>query len=126
MANTSAKLKWGVGLLTLSYLWVLHREVHSIFLTTLHHEPAEVNLPSLCLAAVEILIVLIPLRRAERWAFFAAFLPVLIIGVPRIATDPNCYAFSPHVHGCHQFMIALLLAIVGLALCAQDVFSPRK
>ncbi len=68
------------------------------------------------LVAVEILIALVPLRRGEFWAFWAALLPVLTIGVPRMLTDPNCKAMSLSVHGCHQFMAALLVAVVGLAL----------
>jgi hypothetical protein len=35
----------------------------------------------------------------------------------RLATDPRCLVvLDVHQHGCHTFMIAVLLGIVGLAL----------
>lgn len=78
--------------------------------------PPGMALVVVTLVAVEILIVLIPLRRGQLWAFWAALLPLVTIGVPRMLNDPKCFAMSLHVHGCHQFMAGLLLAVVGLAL----------
>ena len=119
-----AKLRWGVGSSALSYLWLVHSALHSIFQARFHHnQPADdKDVAVFCLALVELLIVLMPLRRAERWAWFAALAPVLFAGLPRIATDPSCYAFNPHIHGCHQFMIALLVAIVGLSFLDRYLF----
>lgn len=68
------------------------------------------------LVALEILIALVPLRRGQFWAFWAALLPIVSVGMPRMLTDPKCKAMSLSVHGCHQFMGALLLAVVGLVL----------
>jgi hypothetical protein len=35
----------------------------------------------------------------------------------RVTTDPRCLVvLDPHQHGCHTFMIATLLGVVGLVL----------
>ena len=42
---------------------------------------------------------------------------LIIILVPRAATDPRCLVvLDPHQHGCHTFMIAVLLGVIGLIL----------
>src|SRR3954471_22145491 len=41
---------------------------------------------------------------------------ILIVGIPRIATDPRCLANITTQHGCHTFMAAMLLVLVGVAL----------
>jgi len=81
-----------------------------------HQLALETAATALALIAVELLIVLVPLRRGEIWAFFAALIPVLLVANPRMLTDPTCTAMGLSVHGCHQFMAALFLAVVGLAL----------
>jgi len=41
----------------------------------------------------------------------------VILFVTRVATDPRCLVvLDPHQHGCHSFMIAAILGVVGLAL----------
>jgi hypothetical protein len=65
---------------------------------------------------------LIPIRRRERWAMWTSFATLAALLVTRLATDPRCLVvLDPHQHGCHTFMIAVLLALIGLALVA---FSP--
>lgn len=69
------------------------------------------------LAVVGILLALIPIRRGERWALWTSLATLVILLVPRVATDARCLAvLDPHRHGCHTFMIAVVLGIVGLAL----------
>jgi hypothetical protein len=106
-------------MLALAYFWA----GHSALLSLVHGDPAAAGgmapgsaLVVVALIAVEILIALVPLRRGELWALWAALLPVVLVGVPRMLMDPKCKALSLHVHGCHQFMGALLLAIIGLVL----------
>lgn len=112
-------MRWGAGILSLGYFVAGHAPLLSL----VHGDPAAAGgmapgfaLVVVTLVAVEILIALIPLRRGEFWAFWAALLPVVTIGILRMLTDPKCFAMSLHVHGCHQFMAGLLLAIIGLAL----------
>jgi len=71
-----------------------------------------------CTVAVAgITLALIPVRRGERWALWISFLMLIIPFLTRIMTDPRCrVVLDPHQHGCHTFMIAVLLGIVGLVL----------
>jgi hypothetical protein len=63
------------------------------------------------------MLALIPLRRGERWALWTEFAMLAILFVTRLTTDPRCLVvMDPHQHGCHSFMIAVLLGVVGLAL----------
>lgn len=64
-----------------------------------------------------IMLALVPLRRGERWAWFTELLIFAILFITRITTDPRCLVvLDPHQHGCHSFMIATIVGIVGLAL----------
>ncbi len=71
-----------------------------------------------CAVAVAgIMLALIPVRRGERWALWTSLAVLLIMFVPRVATDPRCLVvLDPHQHGCHTFIIAVVLGVVGLAL----------
>ena len=63
------------------------------------------------------LLALIPIRHHERWALWTSFATLAALLVTRLATDPRCLVvLDPHQHGCHTFMIAILLGVVGLAL----------
>jgi hypothetical protein len=64
-----------------------------------------------------IMLALVPLRRGERWASWTLLAMLIILFVTRITTDPRCLVMlDPHLHGCHSFMIAILLGVVGLVL----------
>jgi hypothetical protein len=72
------------------------------------------------LSAAGIMLALVPLRRGERWALWTSLAMLIILLVPRIATDPRCLVvLDPHQHGCHTFMIAVVLGLVGLALARR-------
>jgi hypothetical protein len=119
LVTASRKLRWGSGLLALAYFWAGHGSL--ISLVHGEHVPSQgirsgLALVTVALVAVEILVVLVPLRRGEKWALWAALLPLALVGIPRMLTDPTCTAMSLSVHGCHQFMGALLLAAVGFIL----------
>jgi hypothetical protein len=41
-----------------------------------------------------------------------------LLFVTRLSTDPRCLVvLDPHRHGCHSFMIAVAVGVIGLALC---------
>jgi methylated-DNA-[protein]-cysteine S-methyltransferase len=106
-----SRLRWGSGLLALAYFWAGHGSLLSLVHAELgpsHGIASGLALVTVALVAVEILVVLVPLRRGEKWAFWAALLPVVLVGIPRMLTDPTCTAMSLSVHGCHQLMGALL------------------
>jgi hypothetical protein len=66
---------------------------------------------------VGIVLALIPIRRGERWAIGTSALTLLALLAVRLATDPLCLlVLDPHQHGCHTFMIAIVLGLGGLGL----------
>ena len=73
------------------------------------------------LSAVEVLIAIFPLRRGERWAFWAALLPLLSLVLPVMLID------ATHVTSGHllvtliPFAIGLILAMGGLALVGSHL-----
>lgn len=71
------------------------------------------------MALVGIILALIPIRRGERWALWTTLATFLVLLATRLATDPRCLVvLDPHQHGCHTFMLAMLLGVIGLALAA--------
>ena len=72
------------------------------------------------LALMGIMLAVIPLRRGERWALWTSLSIFVILFVTRMATDPRCLVvLDPHQHGCHSFMIAMVLGIVGVGAGAE-------
>ncbi|HET9399579.1 MAG TPA: hypothetical protein VFO34_01400 [Candidatus Acidoferrales bacterium] len=66
-----------------------------------------------------VVLALIPIRAGQRWAIWTSLVAFLTLFGARLATDPRCLVvLDPHQHGCHTFMIAVVLGIAGLALCA--------
>ncbi len=71
------------------------------------------------LGLIGIILALIPIRRGERWAMLSSLATLLILFVTRMATDPRCLVvLDPHQHGCHTFMITILLGLIGLVFAA--------
>lgn len=46
----------------------------------------------------------------------ASLVAILIVGIPRIATDLRCLANIATQHGCHTFMAAMVLIVTGSVL----------
>jgi len=71
------------------------------------------------LAFFGVVLALIPLRRGERWAAWTSATVWAVLGGTRFATDPQCLkVLDVHQHGCHTFVIALVLAVAGLVFAA--------
>jgi hypothetical protein len=68
------------------------------------------------LALIEILIALIPLRRGEKWAFWAALIPMLSLVVPMMMIDAVNVSAEHLMATLMPFIIGLLLTFSGLAL----------
>jgi hypothetical protein len=72
------------------------------------------------LAVAGIALALFPLLRGERWALWTQLAVLIILSVTRLLTDPRCLVvLDPHQHGCHTFMIAVLLGVVGLVMARK-------
>src|SRR5437762_3074197 len=75
------------------------------------------------LAFVGVVLALIPLRRGERWAGWTSAAVWAVLGGTRLATDPQCLqVLDVHRHGCHTFVIALVVAVAGLVCIAIKAY----
>src|SRR5258708_3830425 len=126
------KLKWGVGFLGLCYALQIFSALSSPGHVHAHPEDAAMFAAyastwaitlTLAFAIVELMIAAGPLLRAERWAFWAQVVPIVVVGLPRILYDPRCLTTIMSRHGCHTYLISLALAIIGLALAVPAVFG---
>src|SRR5712692_1337658 len=64
------------------------------------------------LAVVGIMLAIVPIRRGERCALWTSLVTLIIVFASRIITDPRCaLVLDPHQHGCHTFMIAVVLGV---------------
>jgi hypothetical protein len=123
--------KIGIGLITAAYALLLYMSLQARFYTGGHHHLDPVmqaeyggSWPAALgsvVALTGIVLALIPIRRGERWAMWMSLTILAILFVTRIATDPRCLVvLDPHQHGCHSFMIAVLLGVVGLVLARNS------
>lgn len=119
--------KVGVGLVVLTYALLLYTSVSAPAYARAHQYLGPAVLAAYAapwpvalacsLVVAGIMLALIPLRRGERWALWTELAMLVILVATRSATDPRCLVvLDPHQHGCHSFMIAALLGVVGLAL----------
>ncbi len=117
-------------MLALSYLWLALQPVFSLIYRNdpgvAHKLEPDLALACIALILVEIMIALVPLRRGEGWAFWAGAVPFVVVGVPRLLTDSACQLSDMHHHGCHQFMMAMFLGVIGLALSGARIFRTEK
>jgi hypothetical protein len=122
--------KVGVGLVVAAYVLLLYISLSAPFYARAHPhlDPALVAqyaspwpLALGCaLAVAGIMLTLGPLRRGERWALWTQVAIFIILFVPRMMTDPRCLVvLDPHQHGCHTFMIAIVLGVIGLVLARR-------
>jgi len=74
------------------------------------------------LSAAEVLIAIFPLSRGERWAFWAALLPLLSLVLPVMLTDATHVTSGRLLVTLAPFAVGLILAMGDLAL----VGSHRK
>jgi len=117
----------GVGLVVVAYALLLYMALSAPAYARTHQYLgpamlAEYAAPwpvalACTVALAGIVLALVPLRRGERWALWTLLAMFVIPLITRLTTDPRCLVvLDPHQHGCHTFMIAVLLGIVGLAL----------
>ena len=71
-------------------------------------------------ALAGIALALFPLLRGERWALWTQLAVLIILFTTRLLTDPRCLVvLDTHQHGCHTFMIAVVLGVVGLVMARK-------
>jgi hypothetical protein len=118
--------KVGIGLIVAAYALLIYTSLSAPFAHThVHLDPAllaqyaspwPVALGCM-LSFAGIMLTLVPLRRGERWALWTQLVMLATLFFTRMLTDPRCLVvLDPHQHGCHSFMIAMVLGVVGLLL----------
>ena len=119
--------KTGIALVVICYVLMLYFSLGSIPYAHAHphldptmlaqySSPWPVALGS-SVALVGIVLALVPIRRGERWAVWTSFMVLVILFATRMFTDSRCLVvLDPHQHGCHTFMISIVLGAIGLAM----------
>ena len=122
--------KVGVGLVVAAYLLLVFISLGAPIYAHAHPEldpvlagefasPWPVAL-ACALALAGIVLALVPLRRGERWALWTQLAVLVILFSARMASDPRCLVvLDPHQHGCHSFVIAIVLGVIGLVLARK-------
>jgi hypothetical protein len=123
------KRKIGVWLLVAAYAIFLYSSISAPFYARAHQHMdaamlAEYSSPWPAalmgsLGFIGIMLALIPIRHGERWAMLTSLVSFAVLFVTGMSTDPRCLVvLDVHQHGCHTFIIAEVLGIVGLILTA--------
>jgi hypothetical protein len=121
------RIRVGVGLTVAAYLLLLYGALaapayahsHSYLdpaMLAAYAAPWPVAMTSV-FAITGIALALIPVRRGEKWAVWLCLSTFAILLIVRITTDARCLAvLNPHQHGCHTFIILVLIGTTGLIL----------
>jgi len=80
-------------------------------------------LANLSLSLMWALIATIPLRRGEKWAFWAYCLPIPLYGIPMLALDATNVEKTELITTLAPQVLGLLVAAVGLVLVAPGIFK---
>ena len=78
------------------------------------------------LAVVEVLICAIPLRRGERWAHWAAAVPLFLLGIPIFVIDARFAPPHTRVATLLPQGIAVLFGLVLVLLALARYFEGRE
>ncbi|MBF8294670.1 MAG: hypothetical protein HW389_1215 [Bacteroidetes bacterium] len=130
MDNDDKNLRLGCTILAIGYIGLF---LASIAIVSKQADPSSAvgrhlwagALANACLAAVEIIIVSVPLRKKQRWAWWAASLPILFYGLPILIIDSTYVSSERLAETLAPQVLGLLAAIVGLALVARSIFSRK-
>ncbi len=120
----------GIGLVVAAYALLIYISLSAPFYARAHPHLdramlAEYGGPwpaalGCALAMAGIMMALVPLHRGERWALWTQLAVLTILIATRVSTDPRCLVvLDPHQHGCHSFMIAVVVGLVGLVLARR-------
>jgi len=74
------------------------------------------------LSIIEFLIALFPLRNGERWAFWAAAIPYITLGIPILILDAAYVVGERLINTLAPQVCGLIVALVGLGFSARGIF----
>jgi uncharacterized membrane protein len=80
-------------------------------------------LANACLALLLIAIAAIPLRRGEKWAFWAYLVPIALYGLPMAILDTIFVPRATLLRTLAPQVAGLAAVAVGLALCAMELWK---
>jgi hypothetical protein len=77
------------------------------------------------LAILELLLAVIPIRRGERWALWAAAVPFVIVGIPILIVDATYVAPARLWNTLAPQVAGLVVGIASWTLCAVSMKRRR-
>lgn len=83
------------------------------------------GLANLSLALLLALVAAVPIRRGDRWGFWAYCIPVLLYGLPMLVIDATRVAPASLLTTIGPQVLGLLTVVVGLTIVAPAMFGPR-
>jgi hypothetical protein len=63
-----------------------------------------------------VMIAWFGIRDGQRWAWWTLLVALLTIAIQRLAVDRTCTVQIFWKHGCHQFMLGLVIGAIGFIL----------
>jgi len=123
------RFRIGVGLTVAAYLLLLYGALAAPAYARSHSHldpamlaayaaPWPVAMTSV-FAMTGVALALIPVRRGEKWAIWVCLSTLALLLIVRTTTDARCLVvLNPHQHGCHTFILLVLVGITGLILSA--------
>jgi hypothetical protein len=74
------------------------------------------NIQGGLLTFMAVMIAWFGVRDGQRWAWWTLLLGLITVAVTRLAVDRGCTVKIFWQHGCHQFMIGLVIGAIGFIL----------
>jgi hypothetical protein len=68
------------------------------------------------LTLLAVMVAWFSVRDGQRWGWWTLLFALLAIAISRLAVDRSCTVKIFWQHGCHQFMLGLVLGVIGLVL----------
>ena len=129
--NQTQRLKIGAVILTIGALSLSAASIAMLaqnpdVITTIGRLLCAGALANFSLSIIWALIAFIPLRRGEKWAFWAYCLPIPLYGIPMLVLDATNVERSELLSTLAPQVMGLLIAVVGLLLVAPSVFKRTK
>ena len=123
------RVRIGVGLTVAAYLLLLYGALAAPAYARSHSYLDPAMLPAyaapwpVAMTSVFVMtgvaLALIPVRRGEKWAVWMCLSTFVILLIVRVTADARCLVvLNPHQHGCHTFILLVLIGIIGLVLSA--------
>jgi len=125
--NQTSRLKLGtiilaIGALSLSAASIAMFAQHPDVTTTIGRLLCAGALANFSLSVIWALIAFFPLRRGEKWAFWAYVLPIPLYGIPMLVLDATNVEKAELLSTLAPQVMGLLVAAVGLFLVAPGIF----